>query len=1224
MKRFIYALAFALALPSLWAAQHTNGNYVVTLVGNMSPDTVLRQHGLGAKMKWTHAIHGFAAPLTGNQADRLEQDTRVQFIEPDSTVHMHPYSYMEIGSPGMELASGYSARNAKYLDPSTGIVPVLLVTNYLYPSATFWISFVNYSAKTYSLAQVPVLGDPSYVQPGGGCCMMGTNVWLTMLENQFWDIKHFGTVGFPITNLVLIENIRYPVVTSSSTNSYCWYEQVHETLFPTAIGGILGGFRTPAPFSAGSPVYMNALYRDPLGLAWRTQIVGPWGAVEEIRTTYAQHPGDGAIWSFSVTPVGSACNITSTRGFERNNLYTNITFNKDFISFLYTTNVPWCAYGEIAPIGVITDTAHKKLVLTYPNSEYIPIVLPPPTQHPTIVVLDANGTWRPSRNTNSFLHFFDVGVLAMVDGDHYVVMYRPLAGPGSFEPGPLYTRTYTNLVGGDSGVGWGSETPLIPLADAFPSYIQNAPGLLLTSSTDLVTRMYYVNTTPAAGSVPTGVRRIGCLSNTVWKSGIVSADVAVLDTGIDLTHPDLNVYRNVSFVTGAVTGNDDNGHGTHVAGTIGAKGSIYGVAPGCRLWSVKVLDSGGNGPLSQVISGVDYVTQHASEIEVVNMSLGGQGSSDSLRLAIQNSIALGVVYVVSAGNSGFDVYGGDKILGTSDDFYPASYPEVLCVGAIGDSDGIEGGYGSASANAVDDSYASFSNYAQSVDSSKLVYSYGRAVDVCAPGVNIYSTYKGGTYSTMSGTSMSCPHAAGAVALYIAANGRATTAAGTVTIRQAIVDRAIDWNHWGQWAWSAYETAFSRGRPPLIDVADGAKPTNYPVVTMTSPFPGYVNTYQNNQSITCTATATDAIDGDITAKIVWRVCGAVWSPPLWSKSLGTGGSITATVTNMVYNNLSAAVTNSAGHSTEVSALLYIISPSGAVPPTVAISSPVDGSTVASSAVQTFTATATDPVDGNIASKLYWTSSLDGYLGQGASFTNFLSAGAQTITAAVTNVAGLSGSHSHNITVTGTPPPPPPTNYPPVVTIQQPANGQSYPAGTSITCVGTASDVEDGDLSANITWSDSIAGGLGRGATVTYTPVAGTHAITAQISDSSGALDTDTHAITITSVGTPLTVTVTANKAAYRNKEKALITTTVLQAGVAVSGATVTVQIRSSAGRAVASKTGTTTSAGTFAFYLPIQKAKYGTGTGPWTATVTANASKTGYVSGVGTTTYLVYP
>lgn len=298
--------------------------------------------------------------------------------------------------------------------------------------------------------------------------------------------------------------------------------------------------------------------------------------------------------------------------------------------------------------------------------------------------------------------------------------------------------------------------------------------------------------------------------------------------------------------------------------------------------------------------------------------------------------------------------------------------------------------------------------------------------------------------------MSCPHAAGAVALYIAANGRATTAAGTVAIRQAIVDRAIDWNHWGQWAWSAYETAFSRGRPPLIDVSDGAKPTNYPVVTMTSPFPGYVNTYQNNQSITCTATATDATDGDITAKIVWRVCGAVWSPPLWSKSLGTGGSITATVTNMVYNNLSAAVTNSAGHSTEVSALLYIISPSGAVAPTVAISSPVDGSIVAGTDVQTFTGTATDPVDGNIASKLYWTSSLDGYLGQGASFTNFLSAGAQTITATVTNVAGLSGSHSHNITVTGTPPPPPPTNYPPVVTIQQPANGQDYPAGTSITC------------------------------------------------------------------------------------------------------------------------------------------------------------------------------
>src|SRR5437016_11601855 len=215
-------------------------------------------------------------------------------------------------------------------------------------------------------------------------------------------------------------------------------------------------------------------------------------------------------------------------------------------------------------------------------------------------------------------------------------------------------------------------------------------------------------------TVPTGIRRIGAdVSPAARIDGIderVNADIAIIDTGIDLAHPDLNVYRNVTFVSGTTSGNDDNGHGTHVAGTAAALDNgigVVGVAPGARLWAVKVLDSTGSGTMSAILQGVDYVTEHASEIEVANMSLGGYGISDSLRLAIQNSVAKGVVYVVAAGNSASDIYGADGELGTGDDFSPAAYPEVMTVSAMADTDGTSGGTGFFTSYGADDTLATF-------------------------------------------------------------------------------------------------------------------------------------------------------------------------------------------------------------------------------------------------------------------------------------------------------------------------------------------------------------------------------------------------------------------------------------------------------------------------------------------------------------------------------------
>jgi subtilisin len=282
-------------------------------------------------------------------------------------------------------------------------------------------------------------------------------------------------------------------------------------------------------------------------------------------------------------------------------------------------------------------------------------------------------------------------------------------------------------------------------------------------------------------TLPNGINRIdGDLSSARSGSSVVSSgdggrsvtttttssgarsDIAIIDTGIDLTHPDLNVFRDVTFVPGTTSGNDDNGHGTHVAGIAAAKDNnegVVGVDPGARLWAVKVLDSTGAGSISDIIAGIDYVTQHANEIGVANLSFGCRCHSNALDIAIHNSVAAGITFVVAAGNSAAD----------AESFSPASNPDVITVAAIADSDGRCGGLGPATKYGNDDSFATFSNF-------------GSVVDIAAPGVNILSTYKGGLYATFSGTSMAAPHVTGAAALYKSTH----IGASPFTVKQALM------------------------------------------------------------------------------------------------------------------------------------------------------------------------------------------------------------------------------------------------------------------------------------------------------------------------------------------------------------------------------------------------------------------------------------------------------
>jgi subtilisin len=262
-------------------------------------------------------------------------------------------------------------------------------------------------------------------------------------------------------------------------------------------------------------------------------------------------------------------------------------------------------------------------------------------------------------------------------------------------------------------------------------------------------------------TVPTGINRIDADTSSTLAgngSGVVAVDVAVIDTGIDIDHPDLNVVGGQNCSSGS-TYDDGNGHGTHVAGTIGAYDNaigVVGVAPGARLYAVRVLNNAGSGSWSSVICGIDWVTANRATIEVANMSLGGSGSDTGcndggMHQAICNSVAAGVTYVVAAGNSSDD----------SANHVPAAYDEVITVSALADFNGSAGGGAAPTCRTdVDDTFADFSNY-------------GADVDLIAPGVCINSTWKGGGYNTISGTSMASPHVAGAAALYKANNAGAT-------------------------------------------------------------------------------------------------------------------------------------------------------------------------------------------------------------------------------------------------------------------------------------------------------------------------------------------------------------------------------------------------------------------------------------------------------------------
>jgi len=276
--------------------------------------------------------------------------------------------------------------------------------------------------------------------------------------------------------------------------------------------------------------------------------------------------------------------------------------------------------------------------------------------------------------------------------------------------------------------------------------------------------------------------------------GSVPINVAVIDSGIDLDHPDLNVLGGRNCIGDNAGIDDPYYHGTMVAGSIGAIDNsidFVGVAPSARLWAARVLKKSGTGSTSQVICGIDWVTSTrtdsdpANDIAVANMSIEafvgsghdvddrncGLSNKDAMHLAVCRSVSAGVTYVVAAGN---DSSGFQSVI-------PAAYDEVLTATAMSDTDGAPGGLGGLDVcgdGQSDDVPATFSNFA--------TLASDQAHTVSAPGTCVPSTLNDGALGHGSGTSFASPLVAGTVALCIY-SGPCAGLSPTQIVRKMVAD-----------------------------------------------------------------------------------------------------------------------------------------------------------------------------------------------------------------------------------------------------------------------------------------------------------------------------------------------------------------------------------------------------------------------------------------------------
>ncbi len=507
--------------------------------------------------------------------------------------------------------------------------------------------------------------------------------------------------------------------------------------------------------------------------------------------------------------------------------------------------------------------------------------------------------------------------------------------------------------------------------------------------------------TISAQTVPTGIRRIFADTNPeIDIDGAddyrVDVDVAIIDTGIDFQHPDLNVVGGVNCyswwpfsATCRSGGDDDHYHGTHVAGTVGALDNgigVVGVAPGARLWAVKVLSSSGSGSSTQIVAGIDWVAANASTIEVANMSLGGSGFNQAEYDAIQGAVNKGVAFAVAAGNSDAD----------ANNYSPGGFDNVLSVSALADFNGEPGGGAPSTCRPdVDDTLADFSNW-------------GPEVDVAAPGVCITSTYpiEQGTYGTISGTSMASPHVAGALALLASANNPAN-ATDVYNLYNQIKSA-------GNFNWT--DDSGDGIKEPLLDVSNatifnptlvpgsgGGTPNQPPIVTINSPANNA--SFASGTSIDFEGSASDTEDGDLTSSLVWT--------SNRDGQIGTGGSFSTSTLTVGTHIMTAKATDSGGLTGSDDITIQVTEPPTNEPPQASFT------WKCTDLACSFDGGGSSDSDGTITTYA-WTFG-DGLTGSGETASHtYTAANTYTVTLTVTDNLGATGSSSQSVAVTEPPP------------------------------------------------------------------------------------------------------------------------------------------------------------------------------------------------------------
>lgn len=451
-----------------------------------------------------------------------------------------------------------------------------------------------------------------------------------------------------------------------------------------------------------------------------------------------------------------------------------------------------------------------------------------------------------------------------------------------------------------------------------------------------------------AQTTPWGISHINAPvahSRGVTGSGV---KVGIIDTGIDHGHPDLAALYagGIDFVNGDNDPMDDEGHGTHVSGTVAAIDNtigVLGVAPAVSLYGIKVLDRFGSGTFADVIAGIDWAA--ANGMDVVNMSLGAGVGTNALQTACDNAYASGVVICAAAGNN----YGGPVS-------YPAKYSSAIAVSAIDQGNNL----------------ANFSNR-------------GAEVEVTAPGVSIYSTYRGGGYATMDGTSMATPHTTGVCALIWATGSFGSASA----VRSQLTSTAIDLgsagrdNNFGYGLIDADAATAGAGGPPTADFSGSPTSGTEPL----------------------TVSFSDLSTG---------------SPTSWSWNFGDGGTSTQQNPSHTFataGNYTVALTATNGNGSNTATKNNYITVNPCIAPTAGFSgSPLSGD-------YPLTVGFSDASSG--AASYSWD------FGDGGSSTasnpnhTYNAAGTYSVTQTVTNSCGSDQLiRSNYITVTTPPPPPPP--------------------------------------------------------------------------------------------------------------------------------------------------------------------------------------------------------